>query len=222
MSDVTRSKPWLWFECLALFAGVPIALTVAADVVRPLPVLGVVLVGVLIVLWRDPTFDRGQVFRRDRFGSQVVQIVGLWLAAAIVLGIGMWWYEPRALFRFPMERPGLWMMVMVLYPVFSVVPQTVIYRAFFFHRYRDIFRSRWTMIVAGTVAFALGHVIFKNAAAVGLTAAGGLIFCWRFDRTRSLLISAIEHALYGQLIFTLGYGLFLFHGRLQLMQQMQP
>jgi hypothetical protein len=47
--------------------------------------------------------------------------------------------------------------------------------------------------------------------AVLLTLAGGLLFCWRYHTTGSAALSAVEHALYGNLVFTIGYSRYLYH-----------
>jgi membrane protease YdiL (CAAX protease family) len=41
---------------------------------------------------------------------------------------------------------------------------------------------------------------------------GGLIFAWRYLRTNSFWAVALEHALYGNLIFTIGLGVYFFTG----------
>jgi hypothetical protein len=43
---------------------------------------------------------------------------------------------PHELFGFVRARPGFWAVVMCLYPLLSAYPQTIVYRAFVFHRYR--------------------------------------------------------------------------------------
>ena len=48
--------------------------------------------------------------------------------------------------------------------------------------------------------------------AVAFSFACGLIFAYRFTRTRSFLAVALEHALYGDLVFTIGLGQFFFTG----------
>ena len=48
--------------------------------------------------------------------------------------------------------------------------------------------------------------------AVAISLAGGLLFAYRFTRTRSYLAVVLEHALYGDLIFTIGLGRFFFTG----------
>lgn len=208
-------------EMLVLFVGIPLLLTLLAGRINPLPVLAVVLVIVGIYLARDPTFDRGCLLRRDRLGEVLLRhILPIYLAGWIVLGTIMWLHDPDLLFAFPRQAPHIWAIVMVGYPIFSVVPQTVLYRGFLFHRYQPLLGNGWRMIVVAAALFAFGHVIFRSWVAFGLTLVGGLLFAWRYRQTRSLLITAIEHALFGQMIFTLGYGKFLYHGSARMAQQL--
>ena len=200
-------------ECGVLFFLIPLLLTFYKNIVPPIPVLIAFTLVMGVWLWLDPTFDRSAVWNTRDFAKHLTAIVSLFLLVAVVLGAALYLYQPDALFAFPRERPFIWLIVMCFYPLVSVVPQTIIYRAFFFHRYESLFPSAIAMILFAGVAFGFGHIIFKNWIAITLTLAGGLIFAWRYYTTRSLLISTIEHAMYGQLIFTLGYGMFLFHGR---------
>ena len=120
--------------------------------------------------------------------------------------------RPGELLRVPLERPLLWAAILVLYPVLSVYPQGIVYRAFLFHRYRELFPGRWPMILASAVAFSFVHVVFDNALAPALTLGGGVLFAWTYERTRSLLVAAIQHAAFGCLVFTLGLGEFFYKG----------
>jgi uncharacterized protein len=101
---------------------------------------------------------------------------------------------------------------MVAYPVLSVYPQGILYRAFFFQRYAALFPGKWAMIVASAAAFAFLHIIFRNWLAVALTFAGGLLFAARYAETDSLFTSSFEHALYGCWLFTIGLGQYFYHG----------
>jgi uncharacterized protein len=101
---------------------------------------------------------------------------------------------------------------MVLYPLLSVVPQTLIYRAFLFERYREIFRGQAVLIAASAVSFAWLHIALRNWVAPLLTLPAGLLFAWRYARTHSLAASAFEHALYGCAVFTLGLGAYFYTG----------
>jgi membrane protease YdiL (CAAX protease family) len=100
---------------------------------------------------------------------------------------------------------------MVAYPAVSVYPQEVIYRAFVFHRYGPVFPGRWAIIAASAGAFALAHAPFGHWLSVVLSGAGGVIFAYTYQRTESLLAPAVEHALYGCFIFTVGLGTYFYY-----------
>ena len=91
-------------------------------------------------------------------------------------------------------------------------PQELVFRAFVLERYRPLFGSGRGIAAASAVAFGFVHVIFGNLLAVGLSLIGGWLFARRYQRTRSLLATSIEHALYGQLVFTIGLGAYFYHG----------
>jgi membrane protease YdiL (CAAX protease family) len=101
---------------------------------------------------------------------------------------------------------------MGLYPIFSVLPQSITWRAFVLHRYRPLFGRGIVMLLVASIAFAFIHLVFWNVEAVVLTAIGGLMFTWTHMRTGSMLAGALEHALYGCWAFTIGFGRFLYGG----------
>lgn len=118
---------------------------------------------------------------------------------------------PYLFLTLPRERPVLWVAIMVLYPLLSVWPQEVIFRRFLFHRYAGVFGGAG-IVVASALAFGFAHVIFLNAVAVTLTAAGGAMFAANYARNRDLGLCCLEHALYGCLVFTIGLGQFFYTG----------
>jgi hypothetical protein len=120
---------------------------------------------------------------------------------------------PQHLFELPRVRPGLWVAVMLAYPILSVYPQGVIYRALYYRRYARLWPGgALGARLAGAVAFSLAHLFFLNPWALGLTLVGGWFFGRTYERTGSLAISNLEHALAGCAVFTVGMGRFFFHG----------
>lgn len=139
-------------------------------------------------------------------------IVTRFLVLGTLVSLGVWLFMPERFMSFPRTALQRWVMVMLLYPILSVVPQEIIWRAFFFRRYREIFRSPAAMIFASACAFAFIHILLENAIAVGLTLVGGVLFATTYQRTRSLAAASLEHALYGCLVFTIGLGWYFFLG----------
>jgi membrane protease YdiL (CAAX protease family) len=90
--------------------------------------------------------------------------------------------------------------------VLSVVPQEILYRVFLFRRSRALLASGGARVASSAVLFGFAHVIYGNWIAVTLSALGGILFAWTYERTGSLKLVAHEHALYGGAEFTLGLG----------------
>lgn len=133
------------------------------------------------------------------------------ISAAILTPLVLY-YKPDMFLSFVRERPAFWALVMVLYPILSVIPQEIIFRSFFFTRYQRIFTSEQAMVLASGITFGAAHLIFQNWVAPALCLLGGLIFAQTYARTKSLALVWIEHSLYGCMIFTLGLGRYFYHG----------
>jgi membrane protease YdiL (CAAX protease family) len=68
------------------------------------------------------------------------------------------------------------------------------------------------MVSASGLVFCYAHIIYRNPVALLLTLAGGFMFAHTYLRSASLWFSSIEHALYGDLVFTMGLGYYLYSG----------
>jgi membrane protease YdiL (CAAX protease family) len=206
------SKTYLACELGILFVIVPAAMALRLLPRAPIPVLLVAAVSCAAVLLRDPTFDRTQLWNAPGALAHARSMLLLFIAlAAALTGLAVW-LTPQTLFDFVRRQPRLWALVMVFYPLLSVYPQEIVYRAFFFHRYAPLFPSPLACVVASSVLFAFGHVFFPRPwVAIGLTGVGGLLFGYHYAQSRSLLLASIEHALFGQLLFSVGLGRVFYH-----------
>lgn len=133
------------------------------------------------------------------------------LSAAALLALTLW-LRPELLFSFVRQMPKFWALVMIMYPFFSVLAQEVIFRAFFFSRYRSLFAHNTAMMLASALAFGIAHLLFHNWVAPLLCVIGGWFFADTYRRSDSLALVVLEHALYGDFIFTLGLGQYFYHG----------
>ncbi|WP_142785792.1 CPBP family intramembrane glutamic endopeptidase [Changchengzhania lutea] len=128
------------------------------------------------------------------------------IVIATITIIFVWITDKSLLFHVVWNKPMLWVIIVVLYSVFSVYPQELIYRTFFFERYRSVFKSDDLFIFINALVFALAHVLFKNVLVLILTFFGGLLFAITYRKTQSTLLVSIEHAIYGSCLFTVGMG----------------
>jgi membrane protease YdiL (CAAX protease family) len=121
-------------------------------------------------------------------------------------------YEDK-LFNFFYQKPNIYILVMILYPLLSVIPQELIFRKFFLFRYEYIFTPK-ALILLNAAVFGFIHIIFSNYIALLFSFIGGLLFIKTYINSKSLSLVCIEHALYGDLIFTVGLGEFFYHGNI--------
>jgi membrane protease YdiL (CAAX protease family) len=193
-----------------------LVLLAAGERLHPILVAVAVAGIVTVALLRDPAFDRRSLWRSSAVRGHLKQLSVSFAATAALLAATVAFADFDKLFWLPRHRSYLWAAVMVAYPVLSVYPQELIYRAFFFHRYRPLFGDGRAMILASGLAFSFMHLLFRNWIAILLTLAGGLVFARRYQASRSLLVTSLEHALYGQWIFTVGLGEYFLAGTLRL------
>lgn len=214
----------LLIEFVAIFVGLPLGYRFLPLQISPLPLLWMVSLYCYLVLRRDPSFPVSRLWNTAATRGQLKSIFVIFCPVALVLGFAVYWLAPGMFFGLVRDRPILWAIIMVGYPILSVYPQSIVYRAFLMHRYAGLAAGSnitprmqsMLLVFVSALAFAFMHIIFRNWLAVSMTFAGGLLFAWRYRASNSLAVSALEHALYGCLLFTLGLGRYFYHGHIRL------
>ena len=105
-----------------------------------------------------------------------------------------------------LTQPILWIKMIFVYTLFSVIPQEYVYRALYFHRYKDLFKSPNTFFLVNALVFSLGHLMFQSSLVLIITFIGGLLFASTYQKTKSIFWVSIEHLIYGGWLFTVGMG----------------
>lgn len=118
----------------------------------------------------------------------------------------VWFTNAELLFNVLLSKPLLWLFILFFYSVFSVYPQELIYRTFYFERYQSVFKNTKIFLIINGLVFSLAHILFKNTLVLILTFLGGLLFALTYHKTKSTLLVSIEHAIYGCWLFTVGMG----------------
>ncbi len=152
-------------------------------------------------------WNRGAVTR-----AALTPIIARFFSATVLITLAVIYALPDKFLAFPRDRTALWALVMVFYPLLSVIPQEMIFRAYFFRRYQPLFPHPTAMVLTNAIAFGFVHVVFLNWISVLLCTAGGVMFARTYQRSRSLALVCIEHALYGCMVFTVGLGYYFYHG----------
>ncbi|HOM56785.1 MAG TPA: CPBP family glutamic-type intramembrane protease [Candidatus Latescibacteria bacterium] len=205
----------LWCECVLLYVGLPLLLAVVrltAGAFPVLPVLWVAAVPAAVYLVKHEGWGRREFFGFETSCTQVLKLGFHLLAVAVVLSGTLMLVAPARFLELPRRSLRLWSLVMVFYPLLSVFPQGILYRGLFFARYASLFPDERMCRMAGAAAFSLAHLVFLNPWALLLTLMGGMLFNRTYRTTGSLNFSNVEHAVCGQLVFTCGWGRYLYHG----------
>ena len=201
----------LFFEFLTFFVGAPTAMAIFIGHYSLFAVLGVFAAFGAILLHLTPGFHWGELLRGGVLRHAALIAVFTAGTAALIAAIVLM-VAPYRFLSMPLYRTELWMLIMVAYPVLSVVPQELLYRPLFFRRYGVLFPSDATAVAVNALAFGLGHTLYANPIAIGLTTLAGGVFGWLYVKTGSFPLICILHALAGQLVFTLGLGIYFYHG----------
>lgn len=204
--EISRRDARLWLELFLLFVATPGLLSLGPRWMVLVAILGG---GLLCLGWLllDPTFPRGALVDVTplRRGLRALAPRAL-LACAGIFAVALLAGGPNGLFFFPRTHPRVWLVIVSLYPLLSAYPQEVMYRTFFFHRYAGLFRTPTQLLVTNALLFGWAHILVHNAVAMALTTVGGVLFALTYQRSRSTLLVAAEHALYGDFVFSVGIG----------------
>jgi len=130
----------------------------------------------------------------------------LLVGIALITSAFVWLTDRPQLFSVMLNNMLFWLFILLFYSLFSVYPQELIYRTFYFQRYEELFRNKNLLLFVNAIVFSLGHIFFRNALVMIITFLGGLLFALTYYRTKSTLLVSIEHAIYGCWLFTVGMG----------------
>lgn len=213
-----------WVEMSIIFIAFPIGLYFIRAIFAPLivPTLLVTAAGCLLVLLRDPDFDRRHLglhvsSKLESWRPILALILRRFIPGAVAISLIVAALRPDLLFSFPRREPGWWLVIMLAYPLLSVYPQELLFRTFFFHRYGSILKTQLACVLWSAFVFGLAHLFFANWIAPTLTAAGGYLFATTYARSGSTLLVSLEHALWGDFLFTIGLGYYFWGGSIRAM-----
>lgn len=195
-------------ELIIVFIGIPILYYL--DFIpghKSLPLL-IVFIFCLIWLLKNKDFNRKKL-GFNSFLNYKFLIIRLILASFVIL-IMTYYIIPEYLFYLPQKMVRLWLLIMFFYPIWSAFPQELIYRTFFFERYKDLFQNKWLMITVNSLLFGFLHFIFGNWIAVVGASIIGFVFSYTYSQHHSLMVVSIEHAIIGDLVFTIGLGAYFY------------
>ncbi len=205
MVEPTRSRQFLAMEWAVLFVFFPMLaysewLSVSRYLIFAPPML--------YAIWLERNHFRlsAPVAQPMRVGGLVLRIA---LITAALFGSAYWLLADQFLYL-PRHLFAIWILVVVLYPVLSALPQEILYRQFYFRRYAALWPHPYALALTNIAVFALLHIQYDNWVAIVFTLVGGAIFTFSYQRTQRLRWVWLEHSAYGLALFTSGWGRFFY------------
>lgn len=205
MKTIQNSVKYRSIELFILFFLLPVLLATPLNKYIKFSLIGVSVIYVASLLiqlkqWKSPEVTN---IIKKQFGKRITAFsIAILFIGILLLQI----YDPSQLFKVPQTKPLLWLSILFVYSFFSVLPQELIYRKFFFMRYENLFTNKKLFYCINVLCFSLCHLFLKNAWVILITLLGGILFTYTYQKTKSVPLVTIEHSIYGNLVFTVGLG----------------
>ena len=200
-----QSVSYKLVEFFIIFVLLPVSFAIDYPIAIKMSIGVIGFAYIIYVLLRveDNKFKMAPNLNWTRFWSEtIIKLVVI----AVVTILYMWFVDKENLLVVIMNKPLLWISILFIYSFFSVYPQELIYRTFFFQRYQHLFKNDTVFILVNAALFSLAHLFFRNSLVLFFTFIGGILFALTFKKTKSTLLVSIEHAIYGCWLFTVGMG----------------
>lgn len=208
---VTRaSRASLWVEFAALYLGAPLAIALLLPPRLMFAALALFSLLGLVLLWRTGEFDWRGLLRgwgRIRWGEAALLALAT-LGAGVVLLTA---FRPDALFAMLRANPAFLGVIWLVYPLLSALPQELVFRPLFFHRYGALLPRGPAAIVLNAAIFSFAHLMYWSPLVLLLTFVGGLVFA-RAYVTRGFPAAFVLHAVAGNVLFAVGMGVWFYSG----------
>jgi uncharacterized protein len=201
---------WLRLEFVLLYIGAPLAIALFLPPHRLFMALAIFSLAGLVLLWITGGFRWRNLVRGWRRISwwEVLAIAAATLAAGtVILAVR----NPDALFAIPRNRPEFLLVIWCFYPILSALPQELIFRPLFFHRYGAVLPQGQAAIALNAVIFSFAHLMYWSWIVALMTFVGGWIFARAYLRHGFPAAWAL-HAVAGNVLFAVGMGAYFYTG----------
>lgn len=180
-----------------------------------LPILWLVTLYCIIIFYikeNNINYKLKKIFNINRL--VLIKIIIRWIIFSTILLLITYYLFNEKFFIIQKNNPEILWKIMLLYPIFSALPQEFIFCKFFFFRYKSIFKNNLNLTIASALCFGIAHILFLNIIAPVLSLIGGFLFANTYRKHKSLLLVSIEHGLYGNTLFFVGLGWYFWGGSL--------
>lgn len=195
-----------FIEFMFLFFGVPLFVYFDTNIIHPSAIVLPILVVIFLYLKRLTNFRFRELIGLNIKKQTVLMHSLIILATSLILLLAVYLFNRNNLFNLPKSNPLIYILLCVFYPVFSAYGQEIIYRTFLFYRYRTIFKSKLSIVLASSITFSFMHIVYYSHISIILTFVSGLYLSFTYLKTKSVLLTTIIHGILGDIIFTIGLG----------------
>jgi len=192
-------------EMTLLFVALPVTLVLDIPLMFKLIMLSI---GIGYCIWiaiKLNLITAKSLYQIDLKGH-IIRIGLSYVIIAAASFIFMRFSHPEDFFIVVKSSPLLWLGIIFFYAIFSVYPQELLYRGYFFNRYQGIFKNTKYLLLINVLVFPLAHLFFDNWLVLLVTLIGGVFFTVTYHKSKSVMLTSIEHAIYGNWLFTIGMG----------------
>ncbi|RMC33238.1 CPBP family intramembrane glutamic endopeptidase [Paracoccus alkanivorans] len=208
-SDAVRPRLWLMAEFAALYIGAPLAIALFLPPQRMFTALFVFSVAGLLLLWRTGGFRWRNLVRGRRIPWW--EVLGITLAT-LVSGVAILsLVRPDALFAILRTSPEFLLVIWCFYPLLSALPQELIFRPLFFHRYGSLLPEGRGAIAINALIFSFAHLMYWSWIVAAMTFVGGWVFARAYLR-HGFPAAWVLHAVAGNILFAVGMGYYFWSG----------
>jgi uncharacterized protein len=208
--DAVRPRFWLGVEFAALYIGAPLAIALFMPPHLLFRALAVFSLAGMGLLWLTGGFGWRSLVRgwRRLPWAEIAGIALITLAAGALI---LWQTRPAALFAMARARPEFLAVIWLFYPFLSALPQELIFRPLFFHRYAAILPQGRAAIALNAAIFSFAHLMYWSWIVAILTFLGGWFFARAYLR-HGFPSAWVLHAVAGNVLFAVGMGVYFYSG----------
>ncbi|KRW97396.1 type II CAAX prenyl endopeptidase Rce1 family protein [Paracoccus sp. MKU1] len=209
-SKAAIERGLLWVEFTALYLGAPLAIAVFLPGHLLFEALAVFSLAGLGLLWCTGGF-RWHSLVRGWSRLPWREIAGIALATLFAGLAILWFSSPNSIFQIVRNRPDFLLVIWTFYPILSALPQELIFRPLFFHRYAVLLPAGQGAIALNAAVFSFAHLMYWSWVVAALTFIGGWFFA-RAYLERGFPSAWVLHAVAGNVLFAVGMGAYFYTG----------
>ncbi len=204
-------KHRLWLEFSLFYLLAPALIAVFLPPRQMFPALFAFTALGLLLLAVTPRFHWSRLLDGAR-NWKLHEFLGFTLFCTLGFSALIYLLRPDAAFFLLSERPQLLGMIWLFYPFLSALPQELLFRVLFFRRYRIILPQGMGADVLNAAVFSFAHLMYWSWVVALITFAGSFIFSHAYRTRGSFLYAVLLHAIAGNLLFTVGMGVYFYSG----------